>query len=51
MWAFYVSVAALGLVISTYTLISRQELATEHVEIRTGLEKGREIEEPTAPTV
>ena len=49
MWVLYVSVAALGLIIST--LISRQELATEHVETRTGLEKVGEFESSTLATV
>jgi hypothetical protein len=37
MWIFYASVAVLGLVLSTF--ISRQQLSTEQVETRTGLEK------------
>lgn len=37
MWVLYVSMAALGLVIST--LITRQELATEHVETRRDLRR------------
>ena len=37
MWIFYASVAVLGLVLSMF--ISRQSLAIEHVETRTGVEK------------
>jgi hypothetical protein len=39
-WIFYASVAFLGLMLSTF--ISRQQLSTEHVETRTGLEKAAE---------
>ena len=35
MWILYVSVAALGLVLST--IISKQHLSTEHIETKTGL--------------
>ena len=37
MWILYASTAALGLVLST--LISKQHLATEHIETVTGIEK------------
>jgi len=39
MWILYTSIAGLGLVLSVF--ITRQHLAIEHVETRTGLEKDR----------
>jgi hypothetical protein len=40
MWILYSSVAGLGLLMSVF--ITKQNLATEHVETRTGLEKDRQ---------
>lgn len=46
MWILYSSIAGLGLVLSVF--ITKQNLTTEHVETRTGLEKDRQREAPEA---
>lgn len=48
MWILYASVAALGLILSVF--ISKQHLATEHIETRTGLEKAGQLETMRATT-
>lgn len=40
MWILYTSIAGLGLVLSIF--VTKQHLATEHVETRTGLENNKE---------
>jgi hypothetical protein len=49
MWILYSSTAGLGLVLSVF--ITKQNLATEHIETRTGLEKDGQGKPPEAVVI